>query len=85
MSRSKRRSYWSIADSTKDWKRSYHQSMRSKIRMQIHDNPEDLPNIVNKNSYSNVYDSPRDGSQQYVNKDELSIFYKDKPWKLIRK
>ena len=59
-----------MADSVKDWKKSAHRKMRSKVRMQMRHDPEDVPVIVNECEYSDVYDSPRDGSAQYVRTDE---------------
>lgn len=70
MSRSRRKPYWSIADSTKEWKKSWHRRMRARLRMQLHSDPESMPVIINPNAHSNVYDSPRDGGSQYVGKDE---------------
>ena len=70
MSRSKRKSYWSMADSVKEWKKTSHRKMRSKVRMQMYHDPEDVSVIVNECEYSDVYDSLRDGSAQYVCTDE---------------
>lgn len=70
MSRSRRKPYWSMADSTKEWKKSWHGRMRARLRAQLHHDPETMPHNGNPNEYSNVYDSPRDGSQQYVGTDE---------------
>lgn len=70
MSRSRRKPFWSMADSVKKWKRQYHGEMRAKLRMQMIRNPECVPVIVDENAYSDVYDSPRDGKAQYVGKDE---------------
>ncbi len=70
MSRSRRKPYWSIADSTKEWKKSWHGRMRARLKAQLHRNPEAVPHNINPNEYSDVYDSPRDGGSQYVGKDE---------------
>lgn len=82
MSRSKRKPYWSMADSVKEWKKTSHRSMRSKVRMQMHHDPEDVSVIVNECEYSDVYDSPRDGSAQYVCTDEVD---KEERKRLTRK
>lgn len=84
MSRSRRRPYWSMADSVKLWKRSWHHVMRSKVRNQMYQDPGNVSVIVNKCEYSDVYDSPRDGSAQYVPESERSIL-KDKEWRLTTK
>jgi len=81
MSRSRRKPFWSMADSVKKWKRQYHGEMRAKLRMQMIRDPESVPVVVNGNAYSNVYDSPRDGSAQYVREDETWT----ERWKLTRK
>ena len=70
-----------MADSAKGWKRLFHRSMRAKTRMQMRVDPESVPVVVNGNAYSNVYDSPRDGSAQYVGEDETWT----ERWKLTRK
>ena len=44
--------------------------MRARLRAQLHRDPETMPHNGNPNEYSNVYDSPRDGSQQYVGTDK---------------
>lgn len=84
MSRSRRRPYWSSAASVKKWKKTYHRSMRSRLRMQMHHDPENVPVIVNECAYSDMYDSPRDGSAQYAPKDERG-FWKGEEWRLTRK
>jgi len=82
MSRSKRKPYWSMADSVKDWKKSAHRKMRSKVKMQMYQNPDTVPVIVDECEYSDVYDSPRDGSAQYVRTDEAD---KEERKRLTRK
>ena len=44
--------------------------MRARLRAQLHHNPETMSRNINPNEYSDVYDSPRDGSQQYIGTDE---------------
>lgn len=87
MSRSRRRPYWSMADSVKCWKKTWHKTMRAKVRMQLKDNPENIPVVVNENAYSDVYDSPRDGSAQYAAPyvGENGIWSDESAWKLTRK
>ncbi|MBQ3728145.1 MAG: hypothetical protein II903_01410 [Spirochaetales bacterium] len=82
MSRSKRKPYWSMADSVKDWKKSAHRKMRSKVKMQMYQNPDTVPVIVDECEYSDVFDSPRDGSAQYVRTDEAD---KEERKRLTRK
>ena len=82
MSRSKRKPYWSMADSVKDWKKSAHRKMRSKVKMQMYQHPDTVPVIVDECEYSDVYDSPRDGSAQYVRTDEAD---KEERKRLTRK
>lgn len=82
MSRSKRKPYWSMVDSVKDWKKSAHRKMRSKVKMQMYQNPDTVPVIVDECEYSDVYDSSRDGSAQYVRTDEAD---KEERKRLTRK
>ena len=71
-----------MADSVKDWKKSAHRKMRSKVKMQMYQNPDTVPVIVDECEYSDVYDSPRDGSAQYVRTDEAD---KEERKRLTRK
>lgn len=85
MSRSRRRPYWSIAGSVKPWKRMWHHTMRAKVKVQMHHDPESVSVIVDKNEYSDVYDSPRDGSAQYVPEDIRTSLFGEEAWRLERK
>ena len=71
-----------MADSVKDWKKSAHRKMRSKVKMQMYQNPDTVPVIVDECEYSDVFDSPRDGSAQYVRTDEAD---KEERKRLTRK